>query len=433
MPGSKTWVRKDKLGVDVWLMEVYLGAKPDGTPDRRKRTFHGSPSACDRAVTLFFAEEYKKQQRKEMAASRMTVAEWAEEWLEILRKNDRSANTLRSYRELLYNRILPGMGDTQLSELSPRQIQNWLEQMEHQRRLPRKRKKPAVSQDSKETEKAPQEPPLSPSSIQRHFAVLRAMLQEAVYRHRIPSNPAKAVRAPGAASPEAAAYTNDALGPVLAALKSYDTMFRALVVLALTTGARRGELIGLEWQHIDLAAATMTIEQGAIYAPGVGQIVKRPKTRRSVRPLPLPPEAVAVLTVWKAEQATQRDAKGAEWQGGDYIFTTQHGSWITLDYANRKLSRFLTKHKLPKIKLHGLRHTVATHLLANGLPLADASAHLGHSQTSTTLNIYTHALKANQSRAADILQSAFFPSKIPSTDKQMIENEHELQENHDSL
>jgi integrase len=412
MPGSHKFVGLDKDGVEIWRMEVYTGTRPDGRPDRHKRNFHGTETQCLKAKAMFYAEKMRQKRAGQLAATRMTVGQWAEEWLRLLRQNERSPNTVRFYRELLHNRILPALGALPLAELTPRHIQVWLEQMATQRRLPRK---PSTKQQDL--------PLLSSSTVKKHFVALTAMLQEAVYRQRIPINPAHAVRPPSATAPEVSTYGNDAMSPVLAALEGYDTMFRVLVLLARTSGARRGELIALEWRHLDLDAGVMMIAQAAIYEPGVGQIIKLPKSRRSIRQLPLTPDMVTLLKTWRDEQAEKRVAKGDKWRGGDYVFTTRHGTWLTLDYANRKLARFLERNKLPEIRLHGLRHTVATQLLANGLPLADTADFLGHAQRSTTLNFYAHPLADNKTRAAEII-AATFPPKIPPNSKQNTQIEH---------
>ena len=419
-PKKKNWLRKDKHGIDVWRIEIFLGKRADGKPDRRKMEFHGTEAEYKRYKAVFYAEELKKKETEQLAVTRMTVAQWSEQWLEILQRNKRSANTIRSYRDMLRNRILPALGAHQLAELTPRQIQHWLEQMEHQRRVPRVKKKTGQQEQD-----APEEPLLSTKYIAMHFRLVRTMLREAVYRFLITVNPADAVRAPREESPEAIAYTNEHLTPVLAALDGYDTMFRVLVLLGLTTGARRGELIGLEWQHINFDAATMTIAQGALYdkAQG-GQYVDATKTRKSMRTLSLTPDMVGLLNAWHAEQAAHRARLGENWKGGDYVFTTQRGTWININYADTKVLRFVRKHNLPSFHLHGLRHTVATHLLAGRLPLADTAAYLGHSQASTTLNIYTHALAAQQTRAAEIIADAF-PLKIPPSRQETAKIEHE--------
>jgi len=415
MPGSKSFLRKDKHGVDVWRMEVFLGAGPDGKPDRRRREFHGTGAECEKALALFYAEMVQRKAKEEFAATHMTVAQWAEEWLQLLQRYGRKASYVRHCRDRLHNRILPALGAHQLADLTPRHIAGWLRQMQSQRCFPRQVK----SQNLKSKIQNPKL--LSASHIAGHFRVLRAMLQEAVYQFHIPDNPARKVRAPRSETPEMAAYTAEELAPVIRALERYDTSFRALVLLGLTTGARRGELIGLDWPHVDLPAARLTIAHAAITETGVPQYLDRTKSPRSVRTLPLTPDMVELLTAWKAEQAAQRAAMGEKWQGADFVFTTRHGTWINVDYADRKIARFVKRHNLPRIHLHGLRHTVATTLLANGLPLADTSAHLGHAQQSTTL-IYTHALASRQSRAAEILST--LPPKIPPTTAPSPSTEH---------
>jgi integrase len=177
----------------------------------------------------------------------------------------------------------------------------------------------------------------------------------------------------------------------------------ALYRLALTLGLRRGELLGLRWQDLDLDAPTLRVTR-SLQRIGGAIVLKEPKTKRSRRTLSLPASAVAALRAHRDRQAWERKAAGGRWIESGMVFTTPIGTATDPDNLNKAYKALLARPGLRDQRFHDLRHTAATLMLRDGLPVHEVSAVLGHSQTSTTLNVYSHVLPGANDRAAAAME-----------------------------
>lgn len=176
--------------------------------------------------------------------------------------------------------------------------------------------------------------------------------------------------------------------------------WRALITFDLMSGLRRGELLGLRWQDVDLDAHTITIRQTSNYLPGKGVYVSTPKTATSARPLLLSTAAIMMLLEYKTWQDGQRERLGDAWEDQDgRVFTTDAGAPVFPDSVTQWFSAFIARSGMPKVTVHSLRHTYASLMIADGVPLVVVSKQLGHAQTSTTANIYAHAIASAQAKA----------------------------------
>jgi len=224
-----------------------------------------------------------------------------------------------------------------------------------------------------------------------------------VYRQLIAINPARSVKAPGREVYAQKFYTEVQITALLQALAHESPRFRAMVLLALSTGIRRGELVALEWGHIDFQVHTIRICQAAELITGNPQRLKATKTHGSLRTVVVPEITQAALREWQQLQGNERLQAGTLWQHSAFIFTQPLGHWVRADEVSKQFRKFLKRHRLPILPFHGLRHTVATLLIAQGLPVRTVANVLGHTQTSTTLNIYSHVLESSTRHAAEIM------------------------------
>lgn len=197
--------------------------------------------------------------------------------------------------------------------------------------------------------------------------------------------------------------------------------FRCYFYLAIYGGFRRGELIGLTWENIDFKNHSIKITQ-SIGKTKSGMIVKSPKTISSYREIILPKKCFELLSDWKKNMKKQCLSFGTAWEGyrgaefdKNSVFITDTGATMHLDTPSHKLKEVINlynasceneKDKLPQIRLHDLRHTSATLLLAQNVDIETVSKRLGHSKASITLDIYGHATKSNDKIASDILERA---------------------------
>lgn len=176
-----------------------------------------------------------------------------------------------------------------------------------------------------------------------------------------------------------------------------------MIMLLIYTGMRRGELFGLEWKDIDFENGYMQIERTSQYIGNKTLITKEPKTKSSRRAMVISDDIVKMLRNYKAWQTQQRLMMGRDWHDTDRLFTQYNGEPMYPDSLTKWFNHFLKRHNLRHVTLHSLRHTNATLMIAEGTDIRTVSNRLGHAQTSTTLNIYTHALKSKDAKAAQVL------------------------------
>lgn len=174
--------------------------------------------------------------------------------------------------------------------------------------------------------------------------------------------------------------------------------------MALTTGMRRGELLGLRWADVDLAVGRLVVKQ-TVVSVGYQVQFSEPKTARSRRTISLDPSTVATLKAHRSHQLEQRLAWGPAWRESEFVFTREDGSLIHPQSVSDAFERAVKQVSLPLIRFHDLRHTYATLALDAGMKPWDLSDRLGHSSVAFTLQAYRHAVQATQESAASVAAS----------------------------
>jgi integrase len=178
-----------------------------------------------------------------------------------------------------------------------------------------------------------------------------------------------------------------------------------LWVLALHTGLRRGELLGLRWGDVDLDRAVLQVRRSLVQSGGVMGF-QEPKTSSGRRTIALDAPCVVGLREHRARQAEQRLRMGPLWQDHDQVFATELGTPLQPSNVDRRFRALLTKAGVPRIPFHGLRHTHATLLMKHGVHPKVASERLGHANITLTLSTYSHVLPQMQEEAAAIFAAA---------------------------
>ena len=258
---------------------------------------------------------------------------------------------------------------------------------------------------------------LSPTTVRRVHATLHRALHDAVRDNLIPRNPADDVEFPEAAKHDRvlSAWDSEQLKTFL--MSTDGDRLRPVWLLYATTGARRGELLALTWDDCNLVAGTITIRRGLV-AVGYTVTTSEPKTEAGRRTIAVPATVCAVLKRHKAAQAEERMAHADVW-GRDrpagldvlnLVFSNEIGRELHPDRVSKLFEHAVTKSKLPRISLHGLRHTFATIALMEGKqPVSVVSRRLGHSKTSITLDFYAHAMPRDDEEASDAVAALVVP------------------------
>lgn len=370
----------DKRGNDTYRLRVYAGFGSDGKRICHTKTVKAkSLREVEKLYSLFLSEV----ERGEVATdNKMTFQEYTEKWLRDYAQTNLSPKALYEYNKRLDNRILPTLGRLRMNQIKTSHIDKFLSDLQKSKR-----------QDGKNGT-------LSARTVKDYHTQLRSMFQTAIDWDIIKQNPCTKAKVPKQQKKPPNSYEPEQVQQLLEALNQEDLIYQCLVLVALATSCRQGELMGLEWHHIDFEKNTLKIEQAAQYVKGKGQFIKDPKTNESNRTLTLPIFAVKILKQWELKQRENKLAVGDKWQGSDRIFTNRFGIPLKADYMSTWFPNFRLRHSLPYITFHGLRHTGATLLISEGLSIADVSKRLGHSNVNTTLGIYVHSLKKSDQIAA---------------------------------
>lgn len=252
---------------------------------------------------------------------------------------------------------------------------------------------------------------LSGKTILHHHRLISSILEKAVKWQVIYSNPCARVEPPKAERREAEYLDETQAQNLINCLKSEPTQYRAMIITLLYTGMRRGELCGLEWSDIDFKNCLIDISRTSLYLPGKGIFNDDTKTEASRRVIKIPTEAMKILKEHRKEQIENKFKLCDKWVNSGKVFTQWNGKPIHPDTITAWFSQFIKKNNLPQIHLHSLRHTNATLLIASGVDLRTVSKRLGHSNMTTTSNIYTHAIKSADERAAELLGDILHPVK----------------------
>lgn len=182
-------------------------------------------------------------------------------------------------------------------------------------------------------------------------------------------------------------------------------------MLTLYTGLRRSEVCGLNWSDVDFKNNLISVNKSVLYSADRGIYEDSTKTKSSNRIINIPSDMVKLLKQYRTEQLKHQLALGDMWIDSGKIFTSEYGGMINPDMLSTWFKCFIRRHDLPDIHYHSLRHTAATLLIASGVDIATVSKRLGHADRTTTLNIYTHAIKSADKAAADKLQDIFNRAK----------------------
>jgi integrase len=242
---------------------------------------------------------------------------------------------------------------------------------------------------------------LSARTVVRYHQILHAALRQAVRWQLLLRNPADAVEPPRPARRELRTTTPEQARAVMAAADA--TQIGAFVRLALLTGMRRGELLGLRWQ--DVEGGSVHVQQTAQRIPGQGIVFRQPKTRLSRRAVALSTDAVGVLRTHRARQAEEKLLAGPAYRDQGLVFATGLGTPIEPGNLRRTWLRVTAAAGVPGLRIHDLRHAHATLMLGQGVHPKVVSERLGHASVNITLDTYSHVLPGLQAAAAEALDA----------------------------
>lgn len=327
---------------------------------------------------------YEQQQGMLVTGPQQKVGQFLSHWVENVHKQSVRSRTYERYEEIVRLHLVPEIGHHQIQKLAPQHLQAL-----YKKKL---------------------DDGLSATTVISFHNLLHKALETAVRWNLIARNPCDLVSPPRRKRYEIQPLSMPQIRQFLAAIRGHRQ--EALFLLALATGMRRGELLALKWQDLDLEKGSLQVRRILTRIPtklpGKGFEEAEPKTDRGRRSIVLPYFVVDALKQRRIQQLEAKLKAGPGWQDHDYVFCTSIGTHLNPDRdVLVVLKLFLDKAGLPHIRFHDLRHSSATMLLGMKVHPKIVQEILGHSQIAITMDIYSHVLPTMQEEAMNKVNEAF--------------------------
>jgi len=389
---------------NAYLITVSCGYAVDGKQVKQFLTWRPEEGMTKKQIekevnrqAVLFEESCKQGQ----ITAAVKFQDYATDYLTNVAPKTLKAGTLANYKNYS-KRVFLEIGHMRMDKVTPRHIQKFINGMGSEEsggvRLDKYRKGA-----------------LSAKTIKNHIAFVSSIYEYAIKMQVVSANPCRAVMLPKNKAQELEIYSIEETINVLSLLYQEDKKnfhFVVYFMLAIYTGFRRGELLGLEFKDIDFNREIISLNRNSLYTTERGIFTDSLKTRTSYRTLKLPKEVMAVLEMYKAHQAEQIEKVGSKWVeqikglndkmvDNDRLFTKWDGSPMFPNSPSLFFERFCKRKGLTYRKGHSLRHLNASIQIFAGTDVKTVQMNLGHSTPGTTLNMYTHEFQAAQAASMD--------------------------------
>ena len=244
---------------------------------------------------------------------------------------------------------------------------------------------------------------LSAKTVLEYHRLISTVMEQALKESLIPFNPASRATLPKVEKKTPNYFQPEDISLIVDALEDVPLKWQAMTYLYMLSGARRGEILGLRWKDIDFDNNRIHIENCVLYSANVGTYEDSPKNESSERYVPLPVEAFQILKKWRACQAENRFKLGEMYHDNDLVFARDDGNPMHPDSVTKWFAKFAERNNLKHINPHAFRHSMASILFYNKVDPVSISKRLGHSQVSTTTDIYSHIIAEADKQNADLI------------------------------
>ena len=317
--------------------------------------------------------------------TKVTLEEYLENWL-TSKKASVQQSTYIHYEQLSRTYINPNIGSKKLKDVRPENIQALYNRL--------------------------QEEKVGVPTIEKVHIVLHSAFSQAAKMGILPRNPVSATIPPRPQVKEMLIFNDSQVSQMLVTAKGH--RWEALYQLAVTTGMRQMEILGLKWTDLDWRRQSIRVERQLLRPKGEGAEVRfsRPKTKFARRSIALGSKTIDVLRTHYENQFVEIQKAGKKWQDNGLIFTTSNGTAIHPRNLLRNFKALLRDSGLSEIRFHDLRHTAASLMLNHGIPVIVVSRRLGHARASITLDVYGHLIPSMQSEAAKLMDELVTPIEL---------------------
>lgn len=312
------------------------------------------------------------------------AGQWFHEYAEIKLK----PQTLRGYHSL-EPRIYKAIGHLRMDKITPRHLQRFVNEL---------------CGDTRNDTLGAKGKTLSPKTVKLHLSLISTIFDYAIKMQMLQNNPCRAVTLPSPKAKEREVYTLEEAQQLLELFEKEDEFNFKYVVfftMAMYTGLRRGELLGLEWKDFDWDNEIVSISRTSMWTKERGIYTDTPKTKTSMRTLKLPKEIITLLQKYRTFQTAYKATLGSKWIENDRLFTQADGKPMDMTSPYYYFQAFCERTGMRFVNVHSFRHFNASVLISNGVDVKTVQSCLGHSTPTTTLSIYAHAFQTTQAMAMD--------------------------------
>ena len=369
-----------KRGSRSWAIVLDLDREADGKRRQKWHTVNGTRKDAEQEMTKLLRQ---RNTGAYVEPTNLTLAAYLSKWLEDYAKINVSGKTYERYEGIVNHHLIPALGHHQLTRLAPMHIQEHYSQ--------------ALKTGREDQRKDKQGTGLSAQSVLHHHRVLHKALELAVRWQLLGRNPTDAVEPPRPEGRELSAIDEDEAAALIDA--AVGTRLYIPVLLTLTTGMRRGEILALAWPDVDMRAGFVYVHR-ALEETRNGVRLKDTKARRGRRRIKLPPLIVDALAQHQQDQLDHKKLLGEAYQGQELVCCREDGSIRKPSAFTSAYRDLLRRRGIANIGFHALRHSHASQLLKNNVNAKVVSERLGHAKVAFTLDTYAHLLPGMQKQAA---------------------------------
>lgn len=372
---------------------IFISVKSEvnGKTERRTTTFH-PPAGITEKRAHFLAESYAWKFEEQLkycselddSCSLNQLCDWYFETIAPMKIKER---TRLNNRSLLCNYVLPSIGTMRIRDITSYRID-------------------CLVQELLTSGKRSGKEPLGTGTVRVIRAALSAVFSVAVKKGILAKNPVAGSTPPKQEKKERTFLTDESSRELLEKLGAVkNEQIRRAIRFLLYTGLRRGELLALHWQDVDMKEGTVTVRYTLFCRKGI-KMLTSPKSRSSCRIIPVPPVVQQDLKEQKAYIETLRRKAGEKWTERGTVFVNLLGDYMNGEFLNNSFKKFLKENGFPAMHIHDLRHANASILINRGVPMKIVSEHLGHTSEKTTEEFYTHVFHRSRQVTAEVIDRA---------------------------
>lgn len=380
-----------------YRIKVSCGYSSDGKQIIQSKTWRPEPGMTERQIEKELQRQvvhFEEACLKGNVVATIKFEDFARQWFKEYAEIHLKQRTIEGYHQM-EKRIYKAIGHIRLDKLTPRHIQQFIVDLCS-----------AEREDGRNRNGGK----LSTKTIKLYKSMISTICDYAVKMQMIPANPCRNVTIPRVITPEKEFYTIEEAQQMLDLFRNEpDSNFKyvCFYTLAVYTGFRLGEMLGLEWKDVNFETNVISVNRTCLYSKVKGGLyTETPKTQQSRRSLKVPQGVIDVLLRWKELQNVQRQRVGSKWIETDRIFTKWNGLTLDRSAPGYFYKQFCERTGMRYVTTHSMRHLNASLLINAGVDVKTVQSCLGHSTATTTLQIYAHSFQTAQAAAMEAVAEA---------------------------